>query len=165
MSDKEKRYPTRMHEALDIPESEVIYGFKDVEGNHWFDFFLQTDGLPYEDNLRILSTSKLTSLINHPERILRKPRLTQEQVKQLGALVVFDRPWIAKDKDGSVFAFKNKPGRNENKAMWIIDRLYGDAWLLPEDSALADLVSWSDPEPLDIVATLKANGVEIEEDK
>lgn len=154
-----KNYPTRMHELLGVEVNERfrIAGYSRSEK-----FYLLGNGTLTTDRA-VCYQGVLVEIINHPECIIRKPRLTEEQVKQLGALVVFDRPWIAKDKDGSVFAFKNKPGRNENKAMWIIDRLYGDAWLLPEDSALADLVSWSDPEPLDIVATLKAAGVEVEE--
>ena len=158
-----KRYPTRMHEVLDIPESEVIYGFKDVEGNHWFDFFLQTDGLPYEDNLRILSTSKLTSLINHPERILRKPRLSEEQVRQLKALVTLGYYWLVVQGDGGygyAYACEDEPAKDNGSWTW-----FGSCYRLRKgwkQGELYALVSWSDPVPLDIVATLRDAGVEVE---
>jgi hypothetical protein len=155
-----KNYPTRMHEVLDIPESEVIYGFKDVEGNHWFDFFLQTDGLPYEDNLRVLSTSKLTSLINHPERIIRRPRLTEEQVRQMQALVTLGFRWLIKNNDCSAYAYSYMPERMDE--WWNGLNAEVQLFIDMPTGVLYNLVSWSDPEPLDIVATLKANGVEVE---
>ena len=41
----------------------------------------------------------------------------------------------------------------------------GSGTVMPFELEINSLVSWSDSEPLDIVATLKANGVEIEEEK
>lgn len=55
----------------------------------------------------------LLDIINHPEKIIRKPRLTfYDDEKALMRLYVgAGYPWFARDKDKYVFACKNKPNK------------------------------------------------------
>jgi len=92
----------------------------------------------------------------------RRPRLTEEQVAQLKALVTLGFKWLAKDRKGYVMFFHKKPHKN---AIWFSDT--GDKQedygvVFPNDTHLSSLVTWSDPAPLDIVQTLRDAGVEVE---
>jgi hypothetical protein len=97
------------------------------------------------------------------EGITRRPRLTEEQVAQLKALVTLGFKWLAKQRKGCVMFFQKKPHKN---AIWFSDT--GDeeedyGVVLPNDTHLSSLVSWSDPEPLDIVQVLRENGCEVDD--
>jgi len=74
MSDK--RYPTRMHEALGVETGEVF----DCEGRTWT---ISESGVLSIVNKRpgcyeVVGPSAVCLMINHPERITRRPRLTDE---------------------------------------------------------------------------------------
>ena len=78
------------------------------------------------------------------------------------AQLLVNARWLAKDADGGISLFRRKPVRDSDILAWIEeDRDYW--WFLPDDTPLKNLVSWSDPEPLDIVQTLRDAG-ELEED-
>lgn len=152
MSDKS--YPTRMHEVLGVETGEVF----DYEGRTWT---INESGLLSIVSKRpgwyeVVSPSAVCLMINH------RPRLTEEQVAQLKALVTLGFKWLAKQRKGYVMFFQKKPHKN---AIWFSDT--GDEQedygvVLPNDTHLSSLVSWSDPAPLDIVQTLRDAGVEVE---
>jgi len=93
------------------------------------------------------------------EALTGKSRLTEEQVKRLRALIALEAMYLAKNKDGSVGAFTNKP--TKNALYWNTNDSYV-FYLSIVGTCLSDLVSWSDPEPLDIVQVLRENGCEVE---
>lgn len=159
----DKRYPTRMHEVLGVETGQVFY-FEGANGLYQ-EYVLDGKGHLFRNHKtqRIESPRMMADIINHPERIVRKPRPSEEQVAQLRACIEwFDLKWLAKQEGGTVMAFESKPHK---KAIWFVGEGYEAedyGWVVKENSPICSLVSWSDPEPLDIVATLKANDVEVE---
>lgn len=154
----EKRYPTRMHEVLGVEPGEN-FRIAGIIPEFWLDedgeFICETDE-GYDE----LNVADVVDAINHG--VTRCPRLTEEQVKRLRALIALEAMYLAKNKDGSVGAFINKPAKNA--LYWNTNDSYV-FYLSIVGTCLSDLVSWSDPEPLDIVQVLRDAGVEIEEDK
>lgn len=55
----------------------------------------------------------LIDMLNHPEKIIRKPRLTfSDDEKALMRLYISAGfPWLARDDDGCLYAFKSEPER------------------------------------------------------
>ena len=157
MSDK--RYPTRMHEVLGV-EPEERFTHSDYGDR---EFWLSESGMLYricDDGTSVPATQgTLVFFINSPERITRRPRLTDEQAKRLRALIALEAMYLAKNKDGSVGAFTNKP--TKNALYWNTNDSYV-FYLSIVGTCLSELVSWEDPEPLDIVKTLRDAGVEVE---
>ena len=159
MSDK--RYPTRIHEALGVETGEVF----ECEGRTWT---INESGVLSIVNKRpgcyeVVGPSAVCIMINHPERITRRPRLTEEQVAQLKALNTLGFKWLAKQRKGCVMFFQKKPHKN---AIWFSgtgDEQEDYGVVLPNDTHLSSLVSWSDPAPLDIVQTLRDAGVEVDD--
>jgi hypothetical protein len=155
----DKRFPMRMHEQLGVEPGEE-FGLDGYLSRYYVDI----DGYvrSYESK-EIMWGEQICDMINYPDRIIRRPRVTEEQLRELEALHTLGYRWIAKDESGLVCAFVSKPVRKcqdwaqpvsddgRNKYIWLLFRL-----------GINSLVSWSDPEPLDIVQTLKANGVEVE---
>jgi hypothetical protein len=86
-----------------------------------------------------------------------KPRLTAKQVEILKALKVLGFNYVAKntDEDESVVAFESKP--HKGRVCW--DNFDG-RYLLITQEWICCLVSWADTEPLDILQTLRDNGVD-----
>ena len=153
MSDK--RYPTRMHEVLGVA-TEERFTFSEYGDRK---FWLSGSGMMYcvnDDGISIPATQgALVFFINNPERITYRPRLTEEQVKRLRALIALEAMYLAKNKDGSVGAFTSKPQRNA--LYWNTNDSYV-FYLSIVGTCLSELVSWEDPEPLDIVQTLRDAG-------
>lgn len=160
----DKRFPTRMHELCQVEPGEVAT-YQDVDPKNNFNFKVTMYGEPVFENSSFLEPGKIVKIINHPDRIIRRPRVTEEQLRELEALHTLGYRWIAKDESWLVCAFVSKPVRKckdwaqpvsddgRNKYIWLLFHL-----------GINSLVSWSDPEPLDIVQTLRANGVEIDND-
>ena len=142
----------RMHEILGVEPGER---FK-IDGHQW-EFALDSKGaVKYGKNMETFAFSDIAAeIINHPERIIRKPRLTGEQAETLKALKVLGYAYVTEDEFGPVCAHEYLPAKRNTA--W---RSNGSVW---KDShkRLDDLVSWSDPEPLDIVQVLKDAGVEV----
>ena len=89
------------------------------------------------------------ALINNPSLIIRKSRLTGEQRKVLEALYTLGFKWVAKEKDGSIFAYDEDPVKNSHG--W-----YGSGYefYCERIALLAPLLpDWT--VPLDIEKTLK----------
>lgn len=155
------RYPTRMHEVLGVELGER-FQIKGQTPRYDQNFFVDENGDVRREGWSSPFDRAAVYLINHPERIIRRPRLTDEQVAQLKALVTLGFKWLAKQRKGYVMFFHKKPHKN---GIWFSgtgDEQEDFGVELPNDTHLSSLVSWSDPSPLDIVATLKAAGVEVE---
>jgi hypothetical protein len=101
----------------------------------------------------VMSIDRLTEIVNHPDRIIRKPRLTDGQIDLLkAAQKLIGARWMAKDLwQDRTYVYTEKPekdGNTYNNKLGMVARL-------PDDSPLASLVSWDDPEPLNIEQTLR----------
>jgi len=152
----EKKYPTRMHEILGVEPNER---FKVQQWHEKNEAYVDDKG----DVILVLSNEfpqqldahHVCLLVNHPERIIRKPKPTKEQIKILKAALALGFKWLAKDKNGSTFIYKLAPKKSDR--FWM----FGGQDIVITSERVGDLVSWSDPEPLDIAATLKAAGVEV----
>ena len=158
-----KRYPTRMHEVLGV-EPEERFTFSEYGDRK---FWLSGSGLlygAYDDGKGFVggptTQGTLVRFINHPERITRRPRLTEEQVAQLKALVTLGYGWIVKDLEGLPYACASKPKKERDD--WRDGGAFTNLYPFMPTNCLMDLPDWSDPEPLDIVQTLRQNGEEVE---
>ncbi len=154
---RDKRYPTRMHELLGVEPGDP---FKIIGSQCIDDFCISIEGrLQHADNPGLACCrSDLEYAINNG--ITRRPRLTEEQVKRLRALIALEAMYLAKNKDGSVGAFVNKP--TKNALYWNTNDSYV-FYLSIVGTCLSELVSWEDPEPLDIVQVLRDAGVEVDD--
>lgn len=76
------------------------------------------------------------------------PPLTDEQREQLGALFTIGYPYLAKDKDETVYAYETRP--HKVCKAWHYEN--GDSYMLctKQTLCLRSLVAYSDPEPFDI---------------
>lgn len=149
----------RMHEILGVEPGEVFEHIQ--EGIFYFvDSAGSVKVCPDKDvhNWRHKHAEGhvISSMINLPEGIIRKSRLSAVQIEVLKALKVLGCKWMAKDENGSCYGFTVKP-------MKSIGGWYGGNYVFADGVAnsLSPLVSWSDPEPLNIVQTLKNAGVEV----
>ena len=73
------------------------------------------------------------------------PPLTDEQREQLKAIWTLGGKWIAKDIDGTLYAYIQKP--EKGNCVWLTG---GKCFYILDSLHVASLVSWSDPEPYDI---------------
>lgn len=159
MTSQNRNYPTRMHEVLGVETGEI---FTINENDYGFYHTLDCDGQivftdPEDEKEYRVTADMVTNAINHG--ITRKPRMSEEQVAQLRALVTLGFRWLAKDKwIISSHAYIAKPEKGQK--YWLHNKDFSKGSEIPEYLEINDLVSWSDPEPLDIVATLKAAGGE-----
>ena len=140
---------TKVHEILgvDVDEEFRVYDKR---------FKILASGMVYRREVETnkwvwASTPDLVELINNPGLVLiiRKPKLTDEQRKVLNALYTLGFKWVAKEKDGSIFAYEEDPVKNS--CGW-----YGSGYeLYVERIALLDplLPDWT--KQLDIEKTLK----------
>lgn len=162
MSDKDKRYPTRMHEVLGV-ESRERFTYSDYGDR---EFMLSESGLLYGayDDGKVMSAATqgtLVLFINHPERIIRKPRLTEEQVAMLKAAWTLGARYITREGKSGLRLSDNAPLVLMGGRLSITDDSL-TMYIESHSSPLAELVKQSDPDPLDIVATLRDAGCEIE---
>lgn len=151
MSDNRK-YPTRMHEALGVEP---------------FDEF----SIPARGNKRVFCLNYGGRLLEKDEDghwrnrgsiiedgiiygIIRKPALTEEQIDILMALWTLGYRHVAKDSDGFIHAYFGC--HRKDKWAWLSATCFR-----VHRPAISNLVSWDDQEPLDIVQTLRDNGVEV----
>ena len=143
----------RMHEILGV---EPMQANTYRDGDKELHFYVDSDGRP-----RCLGDTPLTAyeiclLINHPERIIRKPRLTGEQFEVLKALKVLGFNYLFEANYGAHIASISKPvyARNAWGAKMCKIAELPKEWLffslLKENNGLVD-----------IVQTLKDAGVEV----
>ena len=157
-----KRYPTRIHEILTKPgepplKSGEMFALNTDPDD--MDYYLTDDG----DMFLRYGTANKTVRMAHADEVIdaiihgitRRPRLTEEQILALNAAVKwFGFKWLVKDKCESVCFWQNKPEKRENHWSAYGGGMYTDIMTVKVDN----LVSWSDPEPLDIVQTLRDAG-------
>jgi hypothetical protein len=123
------------------------------------EFFIDDEGILWSDFQGVKTerrSSYLSAILIDTKRIIRKPRLTDEQKELLKALVVFEGYWLCKEEAGGVFAYREKPTK-QGKG-W---RGGGDFLVVtPRKNLrpLLSLVSWDDESPLDIEQTLRDAG-------
>jgi hypothetical protein len=145
---------TRMHEILGVEEGEV---FEHLQRGLFY--FVDSAGAVREcpdkdaNNWRHNHAPGhvISSMINLPDRIIRKPRLTAEQVEILKALWVLGFAWVWQQKDNSfICAGTPKPT--------MCDHGY---WCGKENNVIKiDTKMFTLSEPLDIAKTLRDNGVD-----
>ena len=160
MSDN--RYPTRMHEVLGVA-TEDWFTFSEYGDRK---FWLSESGLLYricDDGTSIPETQgTLVLFINNPERITRRPRLTEEQVAMLKAAWALGARYIAREGNSGLRLSDNAPIVLMGGRLKIADdnlTMYIESYSNP----LVELVKQSDPEPLDIVQVLRENGCEVDD--
>ena len=147
-------------------ERDTDFGVKGYEST--FKLTLNGDGAEYllvkwsgEIEWRLAQQETLCNVIlRSPANIIHlPPPLTDEQMEQLKAIWTLGGRWLAKDASGIVFCYQARPEKEDIE--WTVrdlnDEFMEITYFVP---TVVCLVSWSDPEPLDIMATLKAAGVE-----
>jgi len=143
---------TRMHEILGVEPYERF----EVKGRDG-EFMLDAEGaVRFGKNMEMSAYSQFTAvLINHPENIIRKPRLTAEQKYALEAIYkVFGMRWLVYDaKIDIAYASKMKPERHKENELWMVPGPKMDLWV---SSTLVNLASST--EPLDIAQALRDAG-------
>lgn len=161
-----KQYPTRMHEVLGVEPGER---FTINEEDFGFAFRLNEDGYLMFDDDRVSKEFRITyGLIRFAIMygIIRKPRLTEEQVAQLKALVTLGFRWLffthATANDSWLYATSNKPTYAELEWDGYVGWFWSGERLRIKGSPLNDLERVCADAPLDIVVALKAAGVEVE---
>lgn len=108
-----------------------------------------------------LAVMRLVSkIINSPELISKKPRLTEDQKARLTILTMYGTRWLIKDKDGKAWAVTNKP--KKGSSFWVVSGRPSDNCLrIGERTEIYSLVSWEDQQPLNVVKTLQNEGEEV----
>ena len=112
----------------------------------------------YTGEWYVINVSTLCYIIDHPESIIRKPRLTEKQKTELKHLAALGLKYLTTDWKGWINARDVKPTNTTGFVRHL--HIFGVTHKSHAGS-LADLVSWDDPEPLDIIQTLKDNNVEV----
>ena len=159
----EKRYPTRMHEVLGVAENEEFYSEDKMllRVNHLGRIERKMDTHPCGWDL-MCNTRRVEDCINNG--IIRKRKLDGCQIHLLMLLSLdLGLRWLTIDSAGVIVAWEEKPVRIAHS--WVrnvedINRYVVSSNKCPD---LATIVSWSDPEPLDIVQTLRDAGVVVSE--
>ena len=152
----------RMHEILGVEPGEV-FGYKNACGDE-VKYNLDAQGNMYradEDHKRVPSPREIVAIINHPERIIRKPRLTWEQFIILKAVKMLGCNWFTKDDDGRIEGWEIKP--RKTTGAWVEgvgDTLKSCFVNLAGAKAMKIEQIITYDEPLDIVQTLKDAEVE-----
>ena len=157
----ERNYPTRLHEVLGVATEEWFTYSEYGDRKFW----LSESGLMYRicDDGTSIQTEQgtLVLFINNPERITRRPRLTEEQVAMLKAAWALGARYIAREGNSGLRLSDNAPIVLMGGRLKITDdnlTMYIESYSNP----LVELVKQSDPAPLDIVQMLRQNGVEVE---
>lgn len=91
-----------------------------------------------------------------PDNIIRLPNLTQKERDQLAGFYMLGFKWLARDADGVVCAFVDKPRKGQR--VWITDplRCLMLTFTGAEDMiTVCRLVSWEDKEPLNIALAIE----------
>lgn len=151
-----KKYPTRMHEILGVEQEERFTIKRRPELGK---YYVNDKGEVMMDGAICPRDRIAVYLINHPENISHKPKLTEAQVRHLKGWALVGATHIAKDEDRDVRIYWSKPIKRES--YW-----YSDKQSIYENNTASDclrsLVAWSDPEPLGIVETLWDAGVDVD---
>ena len=146
----------RMHEILGVEPGEV---FEFEARGERVKFRIDAAGNLFRetmDHRRIPSPREVVEIINNTERIIRKSRLTEEQKTELKHLAALGLKYLTTDWEGWINARDVKPTKTTG---FVFTKHF--VTHKSRAGTLADLVSWDDSEPLDIVQALKDNNVEV----
>ena len=153
----------RMHEILGVEPGEV---FEFEARGERVKYRIDAAGNLYRetmDHRRIPSPREVVEIINNTDHIIRKPRLTYRQKIALTALANLGFIYLTMDSAGRIEARDMMP--KKFMVTWAIPPtfVYNQHFVMHKrcNKDLASLVSWDDPEPLDIIQTLKDNNVEV----
>jgi hypothetical protein len=99
----------KMHEILGVKPGEVFY-FQTEKYRYMVSEYghllYDKQGVGWAD---VMSIDRLTEIINHPELIIRKPRLTPEVIEVLKIFRALGCRYVTKDDDGRIEAWEIKP--------------------------------------------------------
>lgn len=102
--------------------------YMNVDRNHW-----------------IKSVYTIADFLNGTLDICKKPVLTEKEQFAINYARACGCHWLAKDKDGSIYAYKGTPVKRDGNGVWGYDNGYSDCMLqivLP-----ISFLSWEDDEP------------------
>ena len=132
----------------------------------------KADGSPYSAEVtelgliafagthHILDGNYLCAIINGTATIERKPRFSADELGTLRLLCDGGMWYVARNSNGRLHVYDNAP--DKGAVAWLLGDAYSVEYRLPR--FLFPQVQWSDDEPLDIAATLRAAGLlEVEE--
>ena len=157
-SERGNKMKTRMHEILGVEPGERF----GINGYASRMFWLDEDGWMFWGDMDGEGTADdIYRAITYG--IIRKPRLTAEQIEILKALKALGCNWITKDDDGRFEGWEDKPyttagvwcERDESNLESCFVNLAGKKAM-----TIDGLISYA--EPLDIAKTLRDNGIEVE---
>ena len=153
----------RMHEILGVEPGEV---FEFEARGERVKFRIDAAGNLFRetmDHRRIPSPREVVEIINNTDRIIRKPRLTEKQKTELKHLAGLGLKYLTTDWSGWLHARDVKPTKTSCCWADLSGYAFAQRFLTHKSrsGALADLVSYDDSEPLDIIQTLKDNNVEV----
>lgn len=131
---------------------EGYYGKFRVRVNNGYEFFVVSDGKGVYDTVVTGAIVYDIIAVAPAGIILLPPPLTDEQREQLKAIWTLGYRWLVKDMTGDVFAFGFKPVKHSDWMAWMLSTADKNEMEieLNKDLNVCTLVSWSDPEPLDI---------------
>ena len=117
-----------------------------------FEFFINDSGRIFFCDAagKQPSGDQICDLINGKYRIIRKPNITDEEREILKSAKTFiHAEYIARDLDGTLYAFEKKPIRK--KEIWN-----EDGWCInfPFHNDKFQYIQWSDQEPTKIIDLL-----------
>ena len=153
----------RMHEILGVEPGEV---FEFEARGERVKFRIDAAGNLFRetmDHRRVPSPREVVEIINNTDRIIRKPRLTEKQKTELKHLAGLGLKYLTTDWSGWLHARDVKPTKTSCCWADLSGYAFAQRFLTHKSrsGALADLVSYDDSEPLDIIQTLKDNNVEV----
>lgn len=95
------------------PERPLEIGEKfQIKGYEGTSFWVDPDGFvefsPENESTHTV-TGALSDAINHPEKIIRRPQVSEDGKVLFRLLVSIGLPWVARDKNGLLWAYKEKP--------------------------------------------------------
>lgn len=96
-------------------------------------------------DLWIKSVYTIADFLNGTLDICKKPVLTEKEQFAINYARACGCHWLAKDKDGSIYAYKGTPIKSDGNGVWDYDDGYSDCMLqivLP-----ISFLSWEDDEP------------------
>lgn len=96
-----------------------------------------------EDGWRTCSNDSLSAILTGQLEIVKIKKPTPEDQIVIDYAKLCGCKWIAKDKNGYIYAFINKPMKNNNEEMWDVD---GDNSYIEIEYQISFL-SWEDKEP------------------
>lgn len=97
----------------------------------------------------IRSTIDLAEIITNKYHIVKKIKFTDEELAAINYAKAIGCKWLAKDRNGSVYAFINKPVKDKSLGWWLC---YGDSTIQEsyEIKIPLSFLHWEDEEPYKI---------------